>query len=65
MDDLTATPMSAISSFTLLNAFAVTDLAALQEKTVQLGYNEVRGDQHMSITALEHVVSNFQKKNMF
>ncbi|CAL4958228.1 unnamed protein product [Urochloa decumbens] len=40
MDDLTVTPMSAISSFTLLNAFAVTDLAALQEKTVQLGYNE-------------------------
>ncbi|CAL4958245.1 unnamed protein product [Urochloa decumbens] len=40
MDDLTVTPMSAISSFALLNAFAVTDLAALQEKTVQLGYNE-------------------------
>ncbi|CAL4951587.1 unnamed protein product [Urochloa decumbens] len=40
MDDLTVTPMSAISSFSLLNAFAVTDLAALQEKTVQLGYNE-------------------------
>ncbi|CAO2204611.1 unnamed protein product [Urochloa humidicola] len=39
MDDLTVTPMSAISSFALLNAFAVTDLAALQEKTVQLGYN--------------------------
>jgi len=41
MDNLTVMPMSAISSFTLLNAFAVTDLAALQEKTVQLGYNEV------------------------
>ncbi|CAO2193693.1 unnamed protein product [Urochloa humidicola] len=40
MDDLMVTPMSAISSFLLLNAFAVTDLAALQEKTVQLGYNE-------------------------
>ncbi|CAO2199028.1 unnamed protein product [Urochloa humidicola] len=40
MDDLTVTPMSAISSATLLNAFAVTDLAALQEKTVQLGYDE-------------------------
>jgi len=33
--------MSAISSITLLNAFAVTDLAALQEKTVRLGYREV------------------------
>ncbi|KAJ1282561.1 hypothetical protein BS78_03G062000 [Paspalum vaginatum] len=40
MDNLTVMPMSAISSFTLLNAFEVTDLAALQEKTVQLGYNE-------------------------
>ncbi|XP_062183164.1 uncharacterized protein LOC133887229 [Phragmites australis] len=41
MDDLTVTPMSAISSITLLNAFAVRDLGDLQEKTVQLGYNEV------------------------
>ncbi|KAF8704970.1 hypothetical protein HU200_031216 [Digitaria exilis] len=40
MDDLTVMPMSAISSFSLLNAFAVTDLAALQEKTVQLGYSK-------------------------
>ncbi|OEL27733.1 hypothetical protein BAE44_0011248 [Dichanthelium oligosanthes] len=40
LDDLTVTPMSAISSITLLNAFAVSDLAALQEKTVQLGYRE-------------------------
>ncbi|PUZ58101.1 hypothetical protein GQ55_5G482300 [Panicum hallii var. hallii] len=39
-DDLTVTPMSAISSITLLNAFAVTDLTALQEKTVRLGYRE-------------------------
>ncbi|CAO2193699.1 unnamed protein product [Urochloa humidicola] len=40
MDDLTVTPMSTISSITLLNAFAVTDLAALQEKTVHLSYRE-------------------------
>ncbi|CAO2199036.1 unnamed protein product [Urochloa humidicola] len=40
MDDLTVTPMSAISSITLLNAFAVTNLAALQEATVRLGYRE-------------------------
>ncbi|KAM0903877.1 hypothetical protein ACQ4PT_018400 [Festuca glaucescens] len=40
MDDLTVTPMSSISSITQLNTFAVKDLAALQEKTVQLGYNE-------------------------
>ncbi|KAM3197322.1 hypothetical protein ACQJBY_072781 [Aegilops geniculata] len=40
MDDLTVTPMSSISSITLLNTFGVKDLSALQEKTVQLGYNE-------------------------
>ncbi|CAO2161097.1 unnamed protein product [Urochloa humidicola] len=37
-DDLTVTPMSAISSIMLLNTFAVTDIAAFQEKTVQLSY---------------------------
>jgi hypothetical protein len=41
LDDLSVTPMSSISSITLLNNFAVKDLAALQEKTVQIGYKEV------------------------
>jgi hypothetical protein len=41
MDDLTVAPMSSISSITLLNTFAVEDLNALQEKTVQLDCNEV------------------------
>lgn len=40
LDDLTVTPMSAISSITLLNTFAVADLGDLEEKKVQLGYNE-------------------------
>ncbi|XP_024315231.1 uncharacterized protein LOC100827759 [Brachypodium distachyon] len=40
MDDLKVAPMSSISGITLLNTFGVTDLSALQEKTVQLGYNE-------------------------
>ncbi|KAF7052044.1 hypothetical protein CFC21_060203 [Triticum aestivum] len=40
MDSLAVSPMSAISSITLLNTFAVTDLTALQEKTVQIGYKE-------------------------
>ncbi|KAE8810415.1 hypothetical protein D1007_12886 [Hordeum vulgare] len=40
IDDLTVTPMSSISSITLLNTLAVRDLAALQEKTVQLGYDQ-------------------------
>ncbi|CAO2208974.1 unnamed protein product [Urochloa humidicola] len=41
-DDMMVAPMSAISSFTLLNTFGVRDLALadLQEKTVQVGYNE-------------------------
>ncbi|CAO2199035.1 unnamed protein product [Urochloa humidicola] len=40
LDNLTVTPMSTISSIALLNTFAVKDLADLQEKTVQLGYDE-------------------------
>ncbi|KAL5222736.1 hypothetical protein ABZP36_027449 [Zizania latifolia] len=40
MDDLTVSPMSSISSIALLNTFAVKDLAALLEKTVQVGYTE-------------------------
>jgi hypothetical protein len=42
LDDLTVTPMSAISSITLLNTFAVADLGDLEEKKVKLGYNEVK-----------------------
>lgn len=41
MDDLTVTPMSTISCISLLNRFNVRDVSALQEKTVNLGYNEV------------------------
>jgi len=40
-DNLMVTSMSTISSISLLNTLAVTDFAALQEKTVQLGYTEV------------------------
>eukprot|EP00267_Zea_mays_P053197 XP_020406310.1 uncharacterized protein LOC103651783 [Zea mays] len=42
LDDLKVTPMSAISSITLLNTFVVADLGDLEEKKVQLGYNEVK-----------------------
>jgi hypothetical protein len=41
MDSLAVSPMSAISSITLLNTFDIKDIGALQEKTVQLGYKEV------------------------
>ncbi|CAL4958237.1 unnamed protein product [Urochloa decumbens] len=40
LDNLTVTPMSTISGITMLNTFAVRDLGDLQEKTVQLGYEE-------------------------
>jgi hypothetical protein len=40
-DDLTVTPMSTISSITMLNTAGVNNFAALQEKTVRLGYIEV------------------------
>ncbi|GJN05778.1 hypothetical protein PR202_ga23442 [Eleusine coracana subsp. coracana] len=40
LDNLTISPMSAISSITLLNTFAVKDLGDLQEKNVLLGYKE-------------------------
>uniref|UniRef100_A0ACD5TRX6 Uncharacterized protein n=1 Tax=Avena sativa TaxID=4498 RepID=A0ACD5TRX6_AVESA len=36
-DNLTVTPMSSISSITLLNSLGVRDFGALQEKTVRLG----------------------------
>ncbi|ONM29961.1 uncharacterized protein [Zea mays] len=39
-DDLTVTPVSSISSVSLLSTFSVRDIYDLQEKTVQLGYNE-------------------------
>ncbi|CAO2174659.1 unnamed protein product [Urochloa humidicola] len=40
MDDLKVAPMSTISGITLLNTFGITDIGTLQEKTVQLGYDE-------------------------
>jgi hypothetical protein len=40
-DSLKVTPMSSISSITLLNTLGVRDFGGLQEKTVWLGYSEV------------------------
>ncbi|CAO2204609.1 unnamed protein product [Urochloa humidicola] len=39
-DNLAVSPMTAVSSITLLKIFAVKDIGDIQEKTVQLGYNE-------------------------
>ncbi|KAI5004933.1 hypothetical protein ZWY2020_032176 [Hordeum vulgare] len=40
MDDLKVSPMSSISGITLLNKCGVTDIGSLEEKAVQLGYDE-------------------------
>ncbi|KAM7492085.1 hypothetical protein LguiA_035006 [Lonicera macranthoides] len=40
MDDLGVTPMSTISSITLVNRFNIVDLRVLQEKVVPLGIDE-------------------------
>ncbi|GMI87046.1 hypothetical protein like AT5G01150 [Hibiscus trionum] len=40
LDDLTVTPMSSISSITMLNKFNVKHVDALQEKVVTVGMNE-------------------------
>ncbi|CAA0840185.1 Protein of unknown function (DUF674 [Striga hermonthica] len=41
MDDLTVSPMSTISSITLLNKFNVKEVGALEEKVVSFGMTEV------------------------
>jgi len=42
LDDLQVAPMSTISSIAALNALGITDISSLQEKSVRVGYNEVR-----------------------
>jgi hypothetical protein len=46
MDDLDVKPMSTISSITLLTKFNVRDLGAIEEKVVDLGFDEVRYISH-------------------
>ncbi|XP_020102618.1 uncharacterized protein LOC109720136 isoform X2 [Ananas comosus] len=52
MDDLTITPMSTISSITLLNTCNVKDLSVLQEKNVKLGMEELLKASLQSKTVL-------------
>nr|DAD45985.1 TPA_asm: hypothetical protein HUJ06_004215 [Nelumbo nucifera] len=40
MDDLAVSPMSTISTITLLNKFNVKDVGTLEERVVHLGYDE-------------------------
>ncbi|MBA0841592.1 hypothetical protein Goarm_004076, partial [Gossypium armourianum] len=53
MDDLTVTPMSTISSITLLNKFNVQQVDALEEKVVDVGINE----------GVELLMASLQSKN--
>ncbi|KAG9156539.1 hypothetical protein Leryth_006530 [Lithospermum erythrorhizon] len=41
MDDLVVSPMSTISSITMLNKFHVKEVESLEEKVVTFGMNEV------------------------
>ncbi|KAA3481710.1 DUF674 family protein [Gossypium australe] len=41
MDDLVLRPMLAISCFTLLNKFNTKDVGVLQEKTIDIGTDEI------------------------
>ncbi|MBA0629589.1 hypothetical protein Godav_024121 [Gossypium davidsonii] len=41
-DDLAVRPMSAISCITLLNKFNIKDVGVLEEKTIDIGIDEVR-----------------------
>ncbi|KAK8510273.1 hypothetical protein V6N13_103865 [Hibiscus sabdariffa] len=40
MDDFSVEPLSALSSFTMLNKFSIKRVGALQERVVHLGMNE-------------------------
>jgi hypothetical protein len=62
LDDLTVTPSSAVSGVALLNAFAVKDMAALQEKHVQLAYKEVSVINRMLTKSCHMRVVKFRKK---
>ncbi|MBA0665270.1 hypothetical protein Goklo_005154 [Gossypium klotzschianum] len=53
MDDLTVTPMSTISSITMLNKFNVQQVDALEEKVVDVGINE----------GVELLTASLQSKN--
>jgi hypothetical protein len=63
MDDLKVAPMSSIAGITLLNTFGITDVGTLQEKTVQLGYAEVRSQKkpnslhHTTVTAILNILN--------
>ncbi|MBA0629586.1 hypothetical protein Godav_029310 [Gossypium davidsonii] len=61
MDDLVVRPMSAISCITLLNRFSIKDVGVLEEKTIDVGVDEVR---HNPISFAALILSNIRVKGM-
>ncbi|CAO2204588.1 unnamed protein product [Urochloa humidicola] len=64
MDDLTVAPMSTISGITALRGLGVTDINSLQEKTVQVGYNEGMEVLRASLQSKTVLTDVFLGKNM-
>ncbi|KAG6538299.1 uncharacterized protein LOC122005966 [Zingiber officinale] len=62
MDDLTVTPMSSISSITLLSKFNVKNLDALVERTVTLGFDEALEVLAISLRSKKVLTSVFLGK---
>ncbi|XP_074586858.1 uncharacterized protein LOC141842743 [Curcuma longa] len=62
MDDLTVTPMSSISSITLLSKFNVKNLNALVERYVTLGFDEALEVLEISLRSKKVLTSVFLGK---
>ncbi|XP_074586824.1 uncharacterized protein LOC141842688 [Curcuma longa] len=62
MDDLTVTPMSSISSITLLSKFNVKNLNALVERNVTLGFDEALEVLEISLRSKNVLTSVFLGK---
>ncbi|KAG6538296.1 uncharacterized protein LOC122038219 [Zingiber officinale] len=62
MDDLTVTPMSSISSITLLSKFNLKNLNALVERDVTLGFNEALEVLEISLRSKKVLTSVFLGK---
>ncbi|XP_074560186.1 uncharacterized protein LOC141816276 [Curcuma longa] len=62
MDDLTVTPMSSISSITLLSKFNVKNLNALVERDVTLGFDEALEVLEISLRSKNVLTSVFLGK---
>lgn len=58
MDDLSVMPMSNISGIALLNKIGVEDLGALEERTVKIGYQEVKLNAYPALQITSSCMDN-------